>query len=109
MMSATAADANANFQTMKGIVKAAIDRYGADRLRYSVVVFGNTPALKLQFTSTFPSDEAFKQHVENFPRPSGTALDKALEMARNEFTRNSRPSAKKVGSSSVLTAQTYQR
>lgn len=97
VISATAIDANTNFKTMKGVVQAAIDRYGADRLRYSVVVFGNIPALQLQFTSKFPSDEDFKKFVENIPRKSGTALDKSLELARNEFNRNSRSGAKKVG------------
>ena len=96
VISATAIDATANFQTMKDIVKAAIDEYGTNRLRYNVIVFGNTPLLTLPFTQTFPTDLAFKNFVDKIPGASGRAVDKALDIARTTFDKDGRPDAKKV-------------
>lgn len=97
VISATSIDANTNFKTMKDIVKVAADQYGTDRLRYNVIVFGNTPNVQLQFTSKFPTDEDFKVFVANIPRASsGRALDKSLVKAQMVLEKDGRSNAKKV-------------
>lgn len=96
VISATAIGATTNFKTMKDIVKAAAERFGTDRLRYSVTVFGNTPNVQLQFTAKFPSDEDFKSFVHNIRKENGRALDTSLEKARMLLERDGRPNAKKV-------------
>jgi hypothetical protein len=97
-ISTTAASADATFRRMREMVKAVIDMYGTDKIRYGIIVFGATTSTSLSFSETYPTTEAFKNHLDLMRRVKGEPdLKKALEDAKQLFERApSRPNAKKV-------------
>ena len=96
-ISTGSSDSAANIQTIKDTVKAIIDRYGKSDIRYSFILFGNSPARIVSFTdSERYSIELLKNRVNGFSRISGAALDRALGEAKEMFEDTARPDAKKV-------------
>ena len=90
-------DAEENLQQIKDTIKAVIDRYGKSDIRYSLILFGSLPSRVVSFTeSELLSSELLKKRVDSSSRPSGAALDKALDDARMLFENTARPDAKKV-------------
>lgn len=97
MLSATSRDAVGTFIAMKNIVKAVVDKYGTGKMRYGLIVFGNTASVKVRFNDYFPSKEEIKNFMETVPRSSGgPALANALDEANKLFGTSGRPNAKKV-------------
>ena len=97
-LSADSIDSEDVFVLMKSIIKAIIDRYGTDKLDYSVIVYGKVPTTSFNFGTKFPDKDSMKRSVDALPKKEGPVdLVKALEEARNLFTNTpTRPNAKKV-------------
>lgn len=97
VLSAKAASSRNNFNMMKEIITNVIDGYGKERIRYSVIVFGDVPKIKLRFQDVFAKEEEMKRFVLGLTNtPRGSALDKALEKARVEFTQDVGNEVKKI-------------
>ena len=97
-ISANAADATANFELMKNLIKSLIDEYGQGTLRYQVIVYGDTVSTEVNFTERFPTNERLKSLIEALSPASGVpALDKALDEAWKAFKgRGARSNTTKV-------------
>lgn len=79
-------DASETYQKMKDVVVSIINKYGIDKVHYSVVTYGNTASISQGFESSFPSAEALTSFVRSLPRKSGgLAIDKALREAKKAF------------------------
>ena len=97
LISANAVSADENFQKIKDVINEIIDQYGKERLRYSVIVFGDTPSVKVRFNEIYQTEERLKRFVDTLPKPTGApALDKALEEAKKLFESEARPDAQKI-------------
>lgn len=96
-ISANAAlDANENFNKMKDIIDWVLNKYGVGKIQYGVVVFGNTPSVKVRFTQPV-SEEKLKTILQNTARNTGGAnLEKALDEVQRLFDSSPRPDAKRV-------------
>lgn len=97
LVSTSGADANENFRKIKGVIKEFVDKYGKERLRYSVILSGDKPSVKWRFSDIFPTDDSLKRFVDALPIPTSAGfLDKGLEEARKLFQLESRPDAEKI-------------
>ena len=95
-ISATAADANANFKLMKDVITSFADMYGMAKVNYALIAYGQSSTKWLDFQSQPADAQALKTTVDGIPREGGVgALDKAIEEARKLFD-GSRPHARKV-------------
>ena len=97
-ISATGLEAEETHAFMKDIIKWIIDKYGTQRLEYSVIVFGGSASTQVTFGEIFESDAELIKAVGSMPRVSGApSLDKALEAAEDQFEGPLiRPNAAKV-------------
>lgn len=96
-ISARAAAAYSNFKKMKDTIRNIIDKFGQGKIRYSVITFGTTPSVYLNFSESFPSDDDLTRHLNNVPLTQGQAsLDKALEEAKKLFDATTRQNVKNV-------------
>ena len=97
-ISATGLEAKETHAFMKDIIKWIIDKYGTQRLEYSVIVYGGSASTQVTFGELFDSDDELIKAVGNMPRVSGApSLDKALEAAKDQFESPLiRPKAAKV-------------
>lgn len=85
-ISATGLEAEETHAFMKDIIKWIIDKYGTQRLEYSVIVYGGSASTQVTFGEIFDSDDELIKAVGNMPRVSGApSLDKALEAAKDQF------------------------
>ena len=96
VLSANAVKDRENFQQMKDIIKAMIDRYGTTSIQYAVITFGNVPITRITFNAAFLDDETLKSLVDSVQKSSGALLDSALAGAKNLFETKGRPNAKRV-------------
>lgn len=95
-ISANAVKETENFQQMKDIIKAMIERYGTSSIQYAVITYGNVPITRISFNAAFLDDEALKSLVDSVRKSSGALLDSALAEAKSFFETQGRPNAKKV-------------
>ena len=97
-ISATGLEAEETHTLMKEIIKWIIDKYGTERLEYSVIVYGGSASTKVTFGEIFDSDAELIKAVGRMPRvPGAPSLDKALEAAKDQFESPFiRPNAAKV-------------
>ena len=85
-LSATAADSEANFKLMKETVSSVIDRYGIGKVRYSVILFGNTIDMTYGFRDNLTHKEELMGVISKLPkrmtgRPAvGAVLRKVVEI-----------------------------
>ena len=70
-----------NFQQMKEIINAMIDKYGRGDLLYSVIVYGDEPSRVVRFQTDFVSDEALMDFISKMSKSRGASLSKALKLA----------------------------
>ena len=56
-ISARAVDDATNFEKMKDIIKAIVQKFGSNRIYYSVITFGDPFTTELSFDRKLPSDE----------------------------------------------------
>ena len=96
-LSANALKDHENFQQMKDIIKAMIERYGTSRIKYAVITFGNVATTRISLNDAASlDDEALKDLVDSVRKSSGALLDKALEQAKSLFEMQGRPDAKRI-------------
>lgn len=62
-ISARAVDGEVNFEKMKDILKAIVQKFGSNRIHYSVITFGDPPITELPFNRRLPSDEILKRFI----------------------------------------------
>lgn len=96
-ISANAAlDSTENFRKMKEIIDWVIEKYGVGKIQYGVVVFGNTPSVKVSFTQPV-NDEQLKAIIQNtVQNRGGSNLERALDEVQRLFDSSPRPDAKRV-------------
>ena len=66
-ISATARDSDQTYELMKKIIKSIIDTYSAEKLRYGLIVFGQTASTKILFTEKY-SDDSLKSFIDAIPK-----------------------------------------
>lgn len=97
VISATGVASNENFNLIKEAVAKLIELHGKERVRYSIIVFGDTPTVRLRFSDGFGSEEVMKVFVTGITNTrQGSALDKALKKAKDQFDQDGRAHAKKI-------------
>lgn len=96
-MSANAAlDSSENFRKMKDIIDWVINKYGVGAIQYGVVVFGNTPSVKVRFTQPV-TEYQLKDILQNAAKNrAGSNLERALDEVQRLFDSSPRPDAKRV-------------
>lgn len=97
-LSATALSSDNNFRKMTSLVDDIINSYNPSATRYSIIKFGNTPVVELDFggvTDLVELRETLRQITKN---QQGADLARALRKARQLFqtAAASRPNTKKV-------------
>ena len=96
-VSARSTEAYDKMEKMKEIIKKMVDEYGSERIRYSLVVFGNQPSVELRFGKSFATEDQLKGYIDRANVIlDGAALDKALEKAAELFEEDVRDDSKKV-------------
>lgn len=78
-----------NFQQMKEIINAMIDKYGSGDILYAVIVYGEEPSRAVSFKTSFPSDEALMDTISKMGKSPGASLTKALKLAREVMNSSS--------------------
>lgn len=97
-MSVTSLESDRNFRQMQNIIKSVVDNYPTSNIFYSVLSFGDTPVVHINFDDQL-SNEDRKRAIDSITKTTGIAsLDKALETARDLFNTAStqRPTAKNI-------------
>lgn len=97
-LSATALSSDDNFRKMKSLLDEIINSYSPSATRYSIITFGKTPVVKLDFggvSDLMELRETLQQITKN---QQGADLARALRKARQLFQTAavSRPNAKKI-------------
>ena len=97
-LSASAADANKNFDKMKSVINSIVDQYSISRVRYGVVVYGDDAKTSIGFQQVFPKDEDLKRYLATVvPASGGSSLETGLKEGKEMFrSRGVRPNARKV-------------
>ena len=81
---------------MKDIIDWVITKYGVDTIQYGIVVFGNTPSVKVRFTQPV-NDDQLKTILQNAGKNrAGSNLRRALDEVQRLFDSSPRPDAKRV-------------
>ena len=97
VISATAVDAEENFEKMKDIIKALIKKYGKFKVHLTIVTYGSEPVTELNFTKDFPTEKKLHEFIDTISQPSGPpALEKALTEVKRMFQYGGRAGAIKV-------------
>lgn len=96
--SATSVSAQSSYILMKRTVKSIVEKYGVNRIHYSVIVFGSVAISHINFSYSIPDRNELIRKVARLPKSKDSPdLVKALEKAKQVFElREVRPNAKKV-------------
>lgn len=97
-LSASSVFYNETFKLMKDIINYIVDTYGTQKIHYSVLVYGDTATIEINFGQTPPSPQQLKTAVEKLRVETGApnlagALEKALKMFEDD---DRRPLTRKV-------------
>lgn len=97
-LSASSVFYNETFKLMKDIINYIVDAYGTRKIHYSVLVYGDTATIEINFGQTPPSPQQLKTAVEKLRVETGVpnlagALEKALKMFEDD---DRRPLTRKV-------------
>ena len=97
-LSATSVSAQSSYILMKRTVKSIVEKYGVNRIHYSVIVFGSVAVSHIDFSYSIPDRNELIRKVARLPKSKDSPdLVKALEKAKQVFElREVRPNAKKV-------------
>ena len=97
-ISAASVEADDNFEKTKEVIKAIVDSYSMNKLRYGVVVFGTSASVQISFEDDFPSDKDLKAFISGLSGPNELpALGEALKKGKELFDNaKERPNARKV-------------
>lgn len=81
---------------MKDIIDWVITKYGVGTIQYGIIVFGNTPSVKVSFTQPV-NDDQLKTILQNAGKNrAGSNLERALDEVQRLFDSSPRPDAKRV-------------
>ena len=97
-LSASSVYYNETFKLMKDIINYIIDTYGTQKIHYSVLVYGDTATIEINFGQTPPSPQQLKAAVEKLRVGTGVpnlagALEKAVKIFEDD---DRRPLTRKV-------------
>ena len=83
---------------MKRTVQSIVEKYGVNRIHYSVIVFGSVAISHIDFSTSIPDRDELIRKVIRLPKSKDSPdLVKALEKAKQVFElQEVRPNAKKV-------------
>ena len=83
---------------MKRTVQSIVEKYGVNRIHYSVIVFGSVAISHIDFSTSIPDRDELIRKVIGLPKSKDRPdLVKALEKAKQVFElQKVRPNAKKV-------------
>ena len=98
-ISATAINSREHFRKMQEVIKTFVDKYGSQRIAYSVLTFGSNPTISVRFSDAANGDEVLMSIINNIPQNEARAsLDKALHGAKELFkdSNGARKDAMKV-------------
>ena len=96
-LSATTVDSLAIFTLMKNIIVTIIERYGVDRVKFSVIVYGSVVTTQLgDFNRDFTQEDLIRAVNNTTPNPGPVNLDQALKQAVFIFKSTARSNAKRV-------------
>ena len=96
-ITATSATADQTFRKMKDTVNAILNQFGQDKVKYALIVFGGSAAVKVNFKDTFTKDEDLRKFIDSVPRTSGGPdFVKALGEANKLFAAGGRPDAQRI-------------
>lgn len=87
------------FAYMKAVVADIMQNYSTNQIHYAVVLYGNEPFVILKFSDGVTDRDALVEMVSSASNvPGGSALDKALQRAKQLFAEDDavRPDARKV-------------
>lgn len=60
-INAYATDARDNFKYIKSVLQSIVDKYGMGKVKYSLIVYGAEPSIKINFNEDFNTDENLKR------------------------------------------------
>ena len=87
-LSASALNADNTFTLLKDAVTSVVDKYGKDKVKYAVIVFGANAETRLNFGDLSVDLDGLKNHIDNIKRPVGQPnLQRALVEADLVFKR----------------------
>lgn len=96
-LSATSKDSQNVFNFMKDTIRTIIERYGVERVKFSVIVYGEVVTTELgDFKFNFTQEYLINEINKLTPIPDNRNLDGALAQAESLFRTKARPNAKKV-------------
>lgn len=97
-VSASSVSSDSTFTLMRSTIQSIVQKYGVDRIHYSVIVFGSVPTAPIDFSSNIPDRDQLIRTLSRLPESSGRPnLVKALQEAKRVFElREVRPNARKV-------------
>ena len=84
---------------MRSTVQNIVQKYGVDRIHYSVIVFGCVATTHIDFSTNIPDRDNLVRRISRIPKKSCSPPDlvKPLEEAERNFrSKKVRPNAKKV-------------
>ena len=84
---------------MQEVIKTFVEKYGSQRIAYSVLTFGSTPTIRVSFNDAARGDKVLMSTIDNIPQNVARAsLDKALHGAKELFkdSNGARKNAMKV-------------
>lgn len=86
------------FEVMRNALKNIIQMYDPDRVRYGVVIYGDSAKLVLGLSEDRQDVEKLTRNIDKLSQPSGLPnLEKLLQEAKKVFEQDStRPKATKV-------------
>lgn len=93
-----ATDADKTFEVLRDAVKNIINMHNPDRIRYSIVIYGDSATPVVSFSKDPQDVRKLLKAVDKLPQPSGLPdLKVLLEEAKKVFEKDSgRPKAAKV-------------
>ena len=89
-------DSTKNFRKMKEVINSVIEKYGVGTINYAVVVFGNTPSVRVRFTQPLDEDQLKTVLSGLTPNSKGSNIERALDEVQRLFDASSRPDARRV-------------
>ena len=87
------------FPYMKDVVTNIMQNYSTNQIHYAVVLYGNEPSVVLKFSDGITDPDQLVELVSSASNiPGGSALDKALQKAKQLFTDDDavRPDARQI-------------
>lgn len=96
-LSATSSNFQDIFVKMKNVIRTIVERYGVERVKFSLIVYGQNVTTVLGDFNRNLTQADLVNYVNNLQRvPQNKNLDSALLEAESLFRQRARPNSKKV-------------